>query len=604
MGKTWHVDDRYIDDRGRERRAHEDTVAAVKAAIGVPDRDGEDCAPLIVGPGWCPDGDGVVALEDGTERPVSAGTRTNLPFGYHRLVAGERVRPLIATPHRCRQPQQRMWGVAAQLYAARSQTSWGIGDLRDLATLRTVAARHGAGFVLVNPLHAAAPGKHQEGYPYSPVSRLFRSPLYISVVDVPGAAAVDLTDLARALNEVNARGLLDRDRAWASKRAALERIHAARVGRETFARWRSRQPPELEHFAVWCAISERFGPSTACWPEELRRIDAPDVTAFARTVADRVEFYAWLQWVLADQVAALASGALHDVALGVDPHGADAWTRGDQFVPGMTIGAPPDALNTRGQNGGMAPPHPWRQRTAGYDYFIKTVRAAMQGSAGVRVDDVLGLFRLWFVPDGAEPSTGTYVRYPADELLALLALESHRADVPVVGEDLGTVEDGVRGRLDDRGVLTSRVLLLAEQPPERWPVGSLACATTHNLPTLTGLWTGVDLADQVTAGALAAAETANLRHRLAARTGVRDPDPRVMVDAAHRLIGASSSVLVAVTLEDLLGVEHRPNIPAIRRRENWRRPLPDLIDQPRLEDELAKVAKLLDRPRTGQGRPP
>lgn len=603
MWETWHVDDEYVDDRGRRHCVPAETVAAVKAAIGTPEPGFADRAPLVVGPGWRPETDGVVALEDGGVRSITAGVPAGLPFGYH-LVAGSRSRQLIATPRRCRQPQQRMWGLAAQLYAARSQTSWGMGDFRDLATLHALATRHGAGFVLVNPLHAAAPGERQEDCPYSPVSRLFRSPLYISVGDVPGAADVDLADLACAATELNAGELLDRDRTWRLKRTALERIHAAGARREDFAHWRSRQPVELEHFAVWCAISERFGPSTTRWPAELRRVDAPGVEAFAREAAERIGFHAWLQWVVADQFERLAAGVVHDVAVGVAPDGADAWIWPDQFVPGVTIGAPPDALNTRGQNWGMAPPHPWRQRAAGYEYFVRIVRAAMQGSAGVRVDHVLGLFRLWFVPEGGEPSAGAYVRYPVDDLLAILALESHRAGVPVIGEDLGTVEDGVRGRLDERGVLTSRVLLLAEQPPERWPAGSLASATTHDLPTIAGLWTGADLVDQEAAGALAAAETANLRHRLAARTGVRRPDPGVVVDAAHRLIGASSSALVAVALEDLLGVEHRPNIPATQRPENWRRPLPDLIDRPRLDKECAKVAELLDRPRTEPRRTP
>jgi 4-alpha-glucanotransferase len=600
--QPWQIDDHYVDDRGQEHAVSADTVAAVAEAIGVPGPDAEGAAPVIVRPGWLPDVDGIVELEDGSEKPVGAGRPTDLPYGYHHLVTGSRRRLLIAAPRRCRQPERRMWGVSAQLYAARSGTSWGIGDLRDLATLHAAAARHGASFVLVNPLHAAAPVDHQEDCPYSPVSRLFSSPLYISIPDVPGAASVDLADLEGDALAINAADRLDRDRTWRLKRTALERIYATRTGWDDYVSWRSDQPPELRHFAVWCAISERFGPSTTTWPADLRRLDAAGVAAFAEEAAERVDFFAWTNWLLARQTERFAPAVINDLAVGVHPGGADPWMLPGAYVAGMTVGAPPDALNTRGQNWGMAPPHPWAQRAAGYEPFVRLLRASMRGSAGIRIDHVLGLSRLWFVPEGADPAEGTYVRYPIDDLLAILALESHRAGVPVIGEDLGTVEDGLRGRLDEHGVLSCRVLLLAEQPPQRWSAGSLASATTHDLPTIAGLWTGTDLADQEAAGAAAPAETAYLRHRLAARTGVRGPEPRPVVDAAHRLVGESPSVLAAVTLEDLLRVEHRPNIPATERTDNWRQPLPVPIEE--LDDEFARVAKLLDRPRPEPRRSP
>jgi len=615
------VDERYVDDRGREHRVPAATIAALAAAIGRPDPEHDATAPLVVGPGWRPAADGVVVLEDGAEHPVAGGRAAGLPLGYHHLVADGVGRELIVAPHRCRQPARRTWGVAAQLYAARSSRSWGIGDLRDLGALHALAARHGAGFVLVNPLHASAPGPVQEACPYSPVSRLYRSPLYLSVPDVPGAAAADLSDLAGAAAVLNSGPRIDRDRVWHLKCTALERIRATGVGADAFAAWRAAQPPELHRFAVWCALSERYGPSSTSWPAGLRRFDDAGVAAFAAAAGERVDFHAWLQWLLALQQERFGAGTLHDVAVGVAPGGADPWIRPDAFVPGVTIGAPPDALNTHGQNWGMAPLHPWRLRADGYRPFAALLRAAMHGSAGVRIDHVLGLFRLWFVPAGADPSAGAYVRYPVDDLLAIVALESRRAGVPVVGEDLGTVEDGVRERLDERGVLSCRVLLLAEDPPHCWPAGSLATVTTHDLPTVAGLWTGTDLADQEAAGVASPSGTANLRHRLTVRTGVRRGGPTGVAvgggagdaatevaaavaregvtaagvtAAAHRVVGGSPSLLAAVGLEDLLGVEHRPNIPATQRPENWTRPLPVLVDE--LDGPLRAVAALLDRP--------
>ena len=603
-GSGRFVDERYVDDRGREHRVPADTVAALRAAIGRPGPEHEATAPLVVGPGWHPATDAVVALEDGTERPVVAGRPVALPLGYHHLLAAGGRRELIVAPHRCRQPARRTWGVAAQLYAARSASSWGIGDLRDLGALHAAAARHGGGFVLVNPLHATAPVAQQEDCPYSPVSRLFRSPMYLSVPDVPGAAAADLADLASAAAELNRGTRIDRDRVWYLKCTALDRIRATGVGNDAFAAWRHVQPPELHRFAVWCALSERYGPSSTTWPAGLRRFDDTGVAAFAAAARERVDFHAWLQWLLAQQHERFGAGTLHDLAVGVAPGGADPWISPDAFVPGVTIGAPPDALNTRGQDWGMAPLHPWRLRADGYRPFVALLRAAMHGSAGVRIDHVLGLFRLWFVPAGADPSAGAYVRYPVDDLLAVVALESQRAGVPVIGEDLGTVEDGVRERLDERGVLSCRVLLLAEDPPQRWPAGALATVTTHDLPTVAGLWTGTDLADQEAAGVASRSGTANLRHRLAVRTGVRrEGVPGIasggitaaaVTAAAHRVVGASPSVLAAVGLEDLLGAPHRPNIPATQRPENWTRPLPVPVEA--LDGPLRAVAALVDRP--------
>lgn len=589
-----YVDDSYVDDIGGTHRVPERTVDTLAAIIGQPAPDIPDRSPLVVGQGWRPTVNGVVDLEDGTERVLTAGQVADLPLGYHLASTGSTSRSLIVAPGRCRQPAGRGWGIAVQLYAARSRASWGIGDLRDLATIRRAAGRHGASFVLVNPLHAAAPVDAQESCPYAPVSRFFGNPVNLSIADVPGAAVTDLSDLAGAVADTNRSAWLDRDRVWQLKREALRRIRQARAAEAEFAAWRDLQPPELRWFAVWCALSERFGASTTTWPAAYRARDGAGVTAFAAGAADRVDFHTWLQWLLARQLAAFGAGVVHDLAVGVTPGGADPWIWPDAFVHGATIGAPPDALNTRGQDWGMAPLHPWRLRADGYAPFVRLVRAALTGSAGIRIDHILGLFRLWLVPRGAGPDEGAYVRYPADDLLAVLRLESHRAGAPVIGEDLGTVEEGVRDRLAESGVLTCRVLLFDPHTTRNWPAAALASTTTHDLPTIAGLWTGTDLADQRSAGVAAEAETARLRANLAASTGLDTDSTAQAVDAAHHLIGASPCVLAAVGLEDLLGLEHRPNIPATDRPENWNRPLPVPIDD--LDAVLATAAAALARP--------
>lgn len=605
MSQPWrtddrYVDDHYVDDRGVVHRVPEATVRVLREALRP--AAGDDRGPLVVDGDWRPAADGVVHLEDGTERAVVRGRRAGLPLGYHVLVDGRAERTLIVAPRRCHRPAGRAWGITAQLYSARSHTSWGIGDLRDLATVRDTARRHGAAFVLVNPLNAAAPVEAQEDCPYSPVTRYFRSPLYLSVADVPGADGTDLSDLALAGAELNRGDRIDRDRVWLVKREALRRIRATRAGEAEFAAWRDRQPPDLRRFATWCAASEVFGPSTTTWPADMHRWTAAGVAPFAEGAAQRIDFHLWLHWLLARQQERFGGGVVHDLPVGVAPDGADAWLWPEEFVPNVTVGAPPDALNTAGQNWGMAPLHPGRLRREGYHPFVRLVRAAMQGAAGIRIDHVLGLFRLWLVPAGAGAADGAYVRYPADDLLAVLALESVRAGVPVIGEDLGTVEDGVCQRLDERGVMSCRVLLLSEESPDRWPAESLASASTHDLPTVRGLWTGTDLADQRAAGIAAEAETVRLRQRLAGFIGIDGADPDPVVDAVHGVIGASPSTWAAVALEDLLGVEHRPNIPATDRPDNWTRPLPVPVDE--LDGVFAAVAAVLNRPAADRAASP
>ena len=245
-------------------------------------------------------------------------------------------------------------------------------------------------------------------------------------------------------------------------------------------------------------LAEQFGRDWREWPDKYRHPGNPEVVRFGKIQRRRVRFHQWVQWLVDRQLAAASSAVpvMHDMALGVDPAGADAWMWQDVFALGMSVGAPPDEFNTRGQDWGVPPFNPWALRAAGYRPFVETIRAALRHAGGLRLDHVMGLFRQWWVPAGASAADGVYVRYPAGDLLDIVALECQRAGAYAVGEDLGTVEDEVRTELRARGVLSYKVLWFEDRPPSEYPVQALASVSTHDLPTVAGMWTGSDLDDQ------------------------------------------------------------------------------------------------------------
>ncbi len=306
---------------------------------------------------------------------------------------------------------------------------------------------------------------------------------------------------------------------------------------------------------------------------------APAARAAAEHRAADVSFHAWLQWRLDVQLRE-ATGDLtvvQDLPVGVHGGGADAWVWQDVMAGGATIGCPPDALNTVGQDWGSPPLVPWRLREAGYQPFVESVRATIAGAGGLRVDHVMGLFRLWWIPEGEHPAAGCYVRYPADDLLDIVCLESHRAGAVVVGEDLGTVEDGVREALSERGILGYRVLWFEDDDPADWPELAMAAVTTHDLPTVAGLWTGSDTTDVLASSDMDPDDVERGREELLARlrrdglpagAGVDDA-----VAAAYRQLGRAPSLLLTLSLEDALAEERRPNVPGTTARDNWRVPL-------------------------------
>jgi 4-alpha-glucanotransferase len=589
----WGIEPRWFDVSGHEHVVADATITHLRDIIGTHTGAG----PIVVRTGTEPPavGRGELVLEDGTALTVDDALPPDLPLGYHsfRASAGGSTeeRRVIVSPGRCRLPTApQSWGWAAQLYATRSQESWGIGDFGDLATLARWSAACGAGFVLVNPLGATHPVVPQQPSPYFPASRRFLNPIYLRVGNVPGArdatAAHDAVERADAAGlALNGSRVIDRDEIWTLKLAALEAIWTSRPALDQFDRWHAEQPETLERFAAWCALVEQHGREWRDWPNVIQTPAGARSQADDDRARDRARFYAWLQWLASQQLRKATDGTavalLQDLPIGVDPSGFDAWEWQGVLASGVTVGAPPDEFNTRGQNWGLPPFIPGALREADYQPFIETIRASMAPGGGLRIDHVMGLFRLWWVPEGNDPGDGAYVRYPGDDLLAIVALESERAGAFVVGEDLGTVEDSVRAAMAEHDVLSYRLLWFEEHEPPQWPAAALGAVTTHDLPTVVGLWSRSDLAEQRAAELdpnEASAEA--MRSRLAERANLADDatnDDAVI--AAHDLLGRAPCRLLAATLDDAVGAAARPNMPgADEQRPNWSLALPEPLE--------------------------
>lgn len=598
------VEETYTDAFGRRRTVDPDVRDAVVATMGATD---DEMPAVAIAPAGRPlPARGEVVLEDGTSLGQVDTLPNDVPFGYHSLHVGDGVDQMLITgPGRCHLPGGlREWGWAVQLAATRSRRSWGIGDLSDLAELGRWSAGVGAGFLAVSPLGAPNPGPEPEPSPYYPSTRRWGSPLHLDIDAVPdvercGAALDGLRAEARALADVR---LIDRAAVNRIKLDALERIWAQTRSRPEFEAWQTNQGDPLERWATFVVLTERHGPGWQRWPEPLRRPDSADVRRVAGATADRVAFHAWIQWCL-DRQLADASAAIRriaDMPVGVDPGGFDAWDWQGQLALGASVGAPPDRFNTAGQDWGLPPFVPARLRAARYRPFIETIRAQLRHAGGLRIDHVLGLFRLWWMPRDADPSRGAYVRVDTDELLEIVALESHRAEALVIGEDLGTVPAGVRSELRRRRLLSTRLALFEREPPERYPRQSFAGVTTHDLPTIAGIWSGADLADQRAAGIEAnESSMAGLRERLVRAAGVpADASAEEVTLELHGRLAGAPPALVAATLEDALGVEERPNLPGTvaPQRDNWSIALPLPIEELPGHRPVAALVKALRRP--------
>lgn len=611
----WGITNGYWGTDGAWHETGDATRRALRQAMGgMPDaaRPPEGPPVWTVPAGWSEPllGPCHLVLEDGRQEGVVTSLSPDLPIGRHRLVPtdGGPTTLLIVRPRRCHLPADlRASALAVQLYAARSRDSWGIGDLGDLATLGSWARGAGVDLVATSPLHAASPGDDPQPSPYYPSSRRHLHPLHLRVEDVPGARVSGrVAELAAEAARHNDVRLIDRRSAWQHKRAALEILFEGRgtaIDRSV-QDFRTDRGTDLERWATFCAIAETHPGSWQHWPSELRHPSAPAVARFASAHAERIRFHCWLQW-LADQQLSRAADAcplITDLAVGVDPGGADAWADQDLLALDARVGAPPDDFATAGQDWGLPPPVPHRLREDHYDTFARTLRANLRHAAGVRIDHILGLFRLYWIPGGHDARQGAYVRLPAEDLLAVTAIESVRAGAFVIGEDLGTVEDGVRDALANNAVLGTQVLWFEETPPQKWRTAAQGAATTHDLPTIVGLWSGADRDARAAAG-LEPQDTDAALARLQAVVAAEDADPTRVVSDAHRAIAESPVAVATATLDDVLEVADRPNMPGtVDEWPNWRLALPTLLDD-LTSGPTPPTLEALVRPRTARAHP-
>lgn len=531
---------------------------------------------------------GKLHLEDGTCLKIAGELPAHLPIGYYdfRPDHEDITIRIIVFPQHCWFPAQlKAWGWATQLYAVRSARSWGLGDFADLRQLANWSHQQGARFLLINPASAVTPMIPQESSPYYPSSRCFLNPIYLRIDEVPGAreSQLDLDRFEAMGRELNHRSIIDRDAIFLLKEQALNLLWSRFAGDDDFEHFRKQRGEPLYQFATYCTLAEKYGKEWPRWSPELRHPHGHGIVHFARENNGRIVYHEWLQWLAHRQLseATREIAVIQDLPIGFDPNGADAWMWQDLLAPEMKIGAPPDMYNSQGQDWGMPPFVPQRLRGAGYEPFIQTLRSVLQWGGGLRIDHVMGLFRLFWIPQGMRPADGTYVSYPADELLAILAVESHRAQAVIVGEDLGTVEPGVREAMAERHVLSYRVMWFEEKPPSQYPHLALASISTHDLPTIAGFWSGHDITRQRQLHLEPNEPELNvIRERLRKYLEIDKEIPiEEVIAKSYQLLAKAPSVLIAAALEDVLAVEERPNMPgAGSESHNWSMALPHFLD--------------------------
>jgi 4-alpha-glucanotransferase len=631
------------------RRALLDAMGSDESSFDAGQDGTGQIAPIVVREGQAPDFPaGIdrwsVELESGAEYSEKLEA---LPLGYHRLHARGTSRALIVTPPRCYLPPRlrgrRTWALSAQLYALRSLRNWGIGDFTDLATFARIAGAAGARAAGINPIHALHPSNPIAASPYSPSSRLFFNVLYIDVERVeeleesPHIQAEIASDgFVNRLQTTRNERLVDYPGVAAAKLRILEQLHEVFLGRHVrsydararaFRRFCRAGGTALQRLAIYEALNEHFrSRDPQCygwqhWPSEYRSPHSRSVEEFVRAHRKRVDFFLYLQWIARRQLAAAARDARDagaylycDLAVGVEHNGADAWADQDALVAHASLGAPPDPLNTFGQNWGLAPFSPQALRRRAYAPLVALLRATMRYAGILRIDHVMALQRAFWIPRGAPASEGAYVRYPLDEMLGIVALESVRNRCAVVGEDLGTVPDGFRERIGAANALSSRLLYFQRDwndgsflEPQCWPQLAAASVATHDLPTLAGWWTGDRTASEdrwrdrfLLVDALERAGAADARGAARLRDDAERGGTLAVVGelalGVHRFLAATPSALAVVAIEDILNETEATNVPGtFDERPNWRRtysiPL-ELIDD---DERFAQTATVMDR---------
>jgi glycogen debranching enzyme len=572
-----------------------------------------------------------------TRRITIAGAQ---PLGTHRLgldvaAYARAAVHVVVVPARAHAPEGRTWGIALQLYTLRSERNEGIGDFADLRTVARLLGERGASYVGINPLHAPFRTDPEAASPYAASSRRWLNWLYVAVDDVPEArdarvrAILERPERAEYLADLRASADVRYGGAAEAKDELLRACYAALSGtrRDEFTAWCTAQGEPLQRFAAFEALAARFGRDITAWPETLRTPNSPDVALFAAGAEDEVGYAKYLQWLAAEQLEAVAADAARhgvrlyrDLAVGVDANAADVWADAGAYVPGVSVGAPPDVLNTLGQDWGLPPPHPREIARDGYAELLALLRANCHAAGALRIDHAFSLARLYWIPDGGDARSGTYVEYPLDELAGVVALASVRERCVVIGEDLGTVPEGFRERMEAAGVLSYRILFFERRldgtfvPPEDYPALALAASGTHDLPTIPAWLRGEDAALRDQLGLLETPLDAERAARerdhalfldaLVAHGDLapadRDDDVAVVV-AANRYLAATPCAIVMAQLDDILQERAPVNVPGTSTQyPNWRRKLGTAVDDLAADPRLARLCETLNaiRPRT------
>ncbi len=666
----------YVDALGKRREAAPETVARFEALLEEDEhravapaivlREGEPLAVDVTLPAhsWTEtlrwtlardDGstaEGIVPLRDAPvvyadHRPeVTYDTRRIAlsgpqPLGLHKLAldvaAYARATTTVAVvPHRAHPPQGRTWGIALQLYTLRSARNAGIGDFADLRAVCRLLGERGASYVGINPLHAAFRSDPEAASPYAASSRIWLNWLYIAVDDVPEAHTPRVRGvLRRAGRRERMKAVCESDRVDYAGVAALkdELLRACFAVLETsgerraaFDAWCAERGEALVRFATFEVLVARFGRDLAAWPPNFRTPSSPDVALLAAAEHDEVRYGMYLQWLACEQLAAVAADAARhgvriyrDLAVGVDANAADVWADAGAYVDGVSVGAPPDVLNTLGQDWGLPPLDPRALARDGYAELLTLLQANCRDAGALRIDHAFSLARLYWIPRGAGARSGTYVEYPLGDLRGIVALASARERCVVIGEDLGTVPEGFRERMEATGILSYRILFFERRldgtfaAPEEYPALALAASGTHDLPTIPAWLRGEDVELRARLGIL---ETP-LAHELAARekertmlldvltahgdlaAAEREDDVAVVV-AANRYLAATPCAIVMAQLDDVLEEREPVNVPGTSAEyPNWRRKLRTGVEALAADERLASLCAAFNeiRPR-------
>ncbi|MEO1992627.1 MAG: 4-alpha-glucanotransferase, partial [Pirellulales bacterium] len=546
----------------------------------------------------------------------------SLPLGWHQLTAtlnnenqsSQFSCALVVTPERLPVTSQSTWGLTTQLYATRSKTSWGLGDFHDLATLASWGGHHGAGFLLINPIHAAEVRAPLAPSPYLPTSRRFFNPIYLHIEDIPEYTLLSESDrkkihaYATPLQErASTDSLIDRDAIWEAKKQCLEIILAQPLSdsrQAAYEAYRQREDAELTLFATWCAFSEAWGIHTCNWPDGLHHPEDSNVATFQHEFRNRIQFFSKLQWLIdeqlsfaqkASQSAGMGAGIMHDLAVGVHPEGADAWMLQDVLAHDISVGAPPDMYNQLGQDWSQPPWRPDVLEAVAYKPYREMLRSILRHAGGIRIDHAIGLFRRWWIPHSMSAAEGTFVTYDHEALIGILVLEAQRAGASVIGEDLGTFDAWSQAYLNERGIAGTSVLWFEGEhgnprPPEQWRENCLATVTVHDLPPTAGLLVGEHVRLRQALGLLTVdAETEWTKHwdwlvaweTILRQRGLIDPSvgratdfPQEIIEGLYRLLAQSPCRFLAIALTDLYGDIRAQNQPGtFQEYPNWQIPM-------------------------------